>query len=110
VAGSKAFATTSFPVGPRDRRSALPRVEHARDAFEARGFVVEAFDTLEQEIDPSLAAHYDRVARRALSSFELITEAEFEQGLELMRLAADRETIPTPVRERIDLLGLCRKS
>lgn len=99
-----------FPATRAIDEARLPRVERVREAFEARGFVTEAFDTLEQEIDPSLAAHYDRISRRALSSFELITDAEFEQGLELMRLAVDRETTPAPVLEKIDLLVLRRKS
>jgi ubiquinone/menaquinone biosynthesis C-methylase UbiE len=99
-----------FPSTRAIDEARLPRVEHVREAFAARGFGLEAFDTLEQEIDPSLAAHSDRISRRALSSFELITDTEFERGLELMRLAADREPIPTPVREQIDLLVLRRKS
>jgi hypothetical protein len=36
----------------------------------------------------------------------MIGDAEFEEGLSRMRLAADLETTPTPVLERIDLLVL----
>ena len=97
-----------FPAARAIDEARLPRVERVREAFEARGFATVALDTLEQHIDPSLAAHYDRIARRALSSFELISDADFEQGLALMRVAADRETTPTPVQEKIDLLVLRR--
>jgi ubiquinone/menaquinone biosynthesis C-methylase UbiE len=97
-----------FPSARAIDEARLPSVDRIRQAFEARGFATEALDTLEQEIDPSLAAHYDRIKRRALSSFELISDAEFEQGLQLMRIAADRETTPTPILEKIDLLVLRR--
>ena len=99
-----------FPSARALDEARLPRVERVRAAFEARGFATQALDTLEQEIDPSLAAHYDRIERRALSSFELITDAEFEQGLERMRAAVDLETTPTPVLEKIDLLVLRRSN
>jgi len=99
-----------FPSTRALDEARLPRVERVREAFEARGFTTEALDTLEQEIDPSLAAHYERIKRRALSSFELISDTEFERGLERMRLAAARETTPTPIREKIDLLVLRRRN
>jgi hypothetical protein len=85
-------------------------VERVREAFEVRGFTTQALDTIEQEIDPSLAAHYDRIQRRALSSFELLADSEFEQGLARMRAAIERETDPIPVREKVDLLVLRRSS
>ncbi|HKC99960.1 MAG TPA: hypothetical protein VKG20_18095, partial [Methylomirabilota bacterium] len=69
-----------------------------------------ALDTIEQEIDASLAAHYDRMERRALSSLELISDSEFEEGLARMRAAIACETEPIPVREKIDLLVLRRSS
>src|SRR5262249_61261143 len=86
----------------------LPSAGRVREAFEARGFSTVALDPIEQEIDPSLAAHSDRIERRALSSFELITDSEFERGLALMRAAVDREADPIPVREKVDLLVLRR--
>jgi len=97
-----------FPSARTIDEARLPTVEQIRDAFEARGFATEALDTLEQEIDPSLAAHYDRLKRRALSSFELMTDAEFEHGLARLRIAASLETSPAPVLEKIDLLVLRR--
>jgi ubiquinone/menaquinone biosynthesis C-methylase UbiE len=97
-----------FPAARAIDEARLPRVERVREAFEARGFAFEALDTVEQEIDPSLAAHYDRIKRRALSSFDLISDTEFEQGLQRMRVAVDLETTPTPVLEKVDLLVLRR--
>jgi ubiquinone/menaquinone biosynthesis C-methylase UbiE len=97
-----------FPSARAIDEARLPRVEQIRDAFEARGFTMEALDTLEQEIDPSLSAHYDRLKRRALSAFELMTDTDFEQGLARMEIAASLETTPTPILEKIDLLVLRR--
>src|SRR5262245_5217622 len=99
-----------FPSTRAIDEARLPSVERVREAFEARGFAALALDTIEQEIDPSLAAHYDRIERRALSSFELLSDAEFEEGLARMRAAIGRETDPIPVREKIDLLVLRRSS
>jgi len=97
-----------FPSARAIDEARLPSVERVRKAFEARGFSTVALDTIEQEIDPSLAAHYERIERRALSAFELITDSEFDRGLALMRAAVDRETDPIPVREKVDLLVLRR--
>lgn len=55
-----------------------------RDAFLAEGFAYVAFESVRQEIDPSLAAHYERIQQRALS------------------------TLTRPVTEEIDLLVLRR--
>jgi len=99
-----------FPSTRAIDEARLPSVERVREAFEARGFAALALDTIEQEIDPSLAAHGDRIERRALSSFELLSDAEFEEGLARMRAAIERETDPIPVREKIDLLVLRRSS
>jgi len=97
-----------FPEARAADEARLPTVESVRSAFAAHGFELVALDTLEQEIDASLTAHYDRIKQRALSTFALITDAEFQAGLARMRHAADQETIPTPVLEAIDLLVLRR--
>ncbi len=97
-----------FPSARAVDEARLPRLERVRDAFLTSGFALVALDTIEQEIDASLKAHYERLKLRALSTFELITDAEFEAGLARMRHAADLETAPTPVLEKIDLLTLRR--
>jgi ubiquinone/menaquinone biosynthesis C-methylase UbiE len=99
-----------FPSARAVDEARLPRLERVRDAFLTGRFGLVALDTIEQEIDASLNAHYERLKLRALSTFELITDAEFEAGLTRMRHAADLETTPTPVLENIDLLTLRRLS
>ena len=97
-----------FPEARAADEARLPTVESVRAAFAGHGFELVTLDTLEQEIDSSLTAHYDRIKQRALSTFALITDAQFEAGLTRMRQAAESETTPTPVLEGIDLLVLRR--
>ncbi len=99
-----------FPSARAVDEARLPTLEAVRQAFVGQGFELTALDTPVQEIDPSLTAHYERIKQRALSTFELITDAEFEEGLTRMRHAAARETTPTPVLEAIDLLVLRRQT
>jgi ubiquinone/menaquinone biosynthesis C-methylase UbiE len=99
-----------FPSARAIDETRLPTVERVRDAFVAQGFEPVTLDTLEQEIDVSLNAHYERLTLRALSTFELISDAEFEAGLARLRRAADLETTPSPVLEKLDLLTLRRTS
>jgi ubiquinone/menaquinone biosynthesis C-methylase UbiE len=99
-----------FPSARAIDEGRLPRAEQVRDTFRAHGFALVALEAIEQQIDPSLRAHYERMKRRALSTFELITDAEFQEGLERMREAVERETAPAPVLERVDLLVLRRQA
>ena len=97
-----------FPPARAIDEVRLPTVERLRAAFASAGFELIALDPIEQEIDASLTAHYERLKLRALSTLELISDAEFEAGLARMRRAADLEPAPAPVVERLDLLTLRR--
>ncbi len=97
-----------FPEARALDEARLPTVTAVRDAFLAAGFAFVAFETVRQEIDPSLAAHYERIKRRAVSTLALLPDADYEAGLERMRRAAETETRPRPVVEEIDLLVLRR--
>jgi ubiquinone/menaquinone biosynthesis C-methylase UbiE len=99
-----------FPSARAIDEARLPRAEQVRDTFRANGFGFVTLEAVEQEIDPSLHAHYERIGHRALSTFELITDAEFQEGLERMRQAVELETTPAPVLERFDLLVLRRQA
>jgi len=52
-----------FPSARAIDEARPPRVEQVRDGFGASGFAMEALDTLEQEIDPGLTAHHDRLKK-----------------------------------------------
>ncbi|HKQ67186.1 MAG TPA: class I SAM-dependent methyltransferase [Methylomirabilota bacterium] len=97
-----------FPSARAIDEVRLPTVERVRAAFAAAGFELIALDPIEQEIDASLSAHYERLKLRALSTLELISNAEFDAGLARMRRAVDLAPAPPPVVERLDLLTLRR--
>src|SRR2546425_12505685 len=63
-----------FPSARAIDEARLPTVDGVRDAFVARGFAEVALDSIEQQIDPILQAHYERIERRALAAFELLTD------------------------------------
>ena len=63
-----------------------------------------ANEVLDQETAPSLAALHERLRHRAISTLELISDQEFEEGLERLRVAAERETDPEPVIEPVNFL------
>ena len=98
-----------FPSARAIDEARLSTVDGVRDAFVASGFTEVALDSIEQQIDPSLQAHYERIERRALSTFELLTDAEFHDGLERMRRAVELEATAAPVIERVELLVLRRQ-
>lgn len=86
----------------------LPSVEEVRAAFEAVGFSFVALDQVVQVIDRTLAEHAARLRKGGVSSFELVSKEEVEEGLARMEAAAECPDAPSPVTERIDLLVLRR--
>jgi len=97
-----------FPGALAVDNARLPKVEAVRSTFETRGFRFVDFRAVEQVIDRSLTEHVARLRQRGVSTFELISDEEFERGIELMEQAARDEDPPKPVTELIDLLVLCR--
>jgi SAM-dependent methyltransferase len=94
------FFPAARPVAERQ----MPSRAEVGETFAARGFEQVAAEQVDQENAPSLRAFHDRVRWRAISTLELISDEEFEQGLERMRRAAEAETVPQPVREQVDLM------
>jgi ubiquinone/menaquinone biosynthesis C-methylase UbiE len=92
---------------PTARPIALEQSPPAPDviaAFTGRSFEHVATERIQQQTAPSLRAFYERVQMRAISTLELISDAEFEEGVARMRSRADRETTPRPVVAPVDLL------
>ena len=98
------FFPTARPVVERQ----MPSRAEVIEAFAARGLELLAAEELLQENAPSLRALQDRVRWRAISTLELTSDEEFEQGLERMRQAAEEETRDEPVQEQVDLLAFQR--
>jgi SAM-dependent methyltransferase len=86
----------------------LPSVERVSAAFEAAGFRVETLRRVAQVSAPSLAAYRDKVRRRADTGLRLLPDDQFAAGLAALDRAAEAETTPVPVVDRLDLLVLRR--
>jgi hypothetical protein len=69
-----------FPEARALDEARLPTVAAVRDTFLAAGFGYVAFESVWQEIDPSLAAHYERIKRRALSTLALLSTPSSRPG------------------------------
>ena len=58
-----------------------------------------AVDEVEFEVASNVAAHLERLRCRAISTLELLTDAEIEAGFAAMKQAAAADTSGEPVRE-----------
>jgi len=94
-----------FPTAKEVDEARMPCVEEVVADFGDQGFIPVALETVEQVIDVDLAAHCERLSRRAISTFELISEEDFRRGMDAAREAARREP-PAPVVDPVDLLVL----
>ena len=86
----------------------LPTVEPVSAAFSGAGFRVEGLQAVEQVSATSLAAYRDKVRLRADTGLRLLPDDQFAAGLAALDRAAEAETGPTPVVDRLDLLVLRR--
>ncbi|MBL8027391.1 MAG: hypothetical protein JNL74_13305 [Fibrobacteres bacterium] len=82
----------------------LPSTEQLVDIFSKHSFSFEAATTLQQLMDNSFTDHIERIRKKALSTFEFLTEEEFEQGIKRMEEASHKIDNSLPVYENIDLL------
>lgn len=98
-----------FPTGLAVDEARHPTVEHIEECFEQNGFVRTSFETIEQMEARSLTEYAERIALRTYSTFELISENEFEEGLRALQKAAQAESGDYPVMGKIDLLVFERR-
>jgi SAM-dependent methyltransferase len=97
-----------FPTALEIDRRRMPSAATLVALFAAHGFEHVRSEVVAQQSAASLQAYYDRVRCRAISTLELISDAEFEQGIERMRRAATAELVPEPVVEPVDLVVVRR--
>ena len=98
-----------FPSAKAVDEARLPSMEVLTSACRAAGLDCVAHQTVLQEDDDSLRSHCERIKLRALSTLELISDEEFDEGVRAMELAAQAETEPQPVMAPIDLLVFVTK-
>jgi ubiquinone/menaquinone biosynthesis C-methylase UbiE len=93
-----------FPSARDIDNSRLPSIEDVVNIFKVVGLTLEDHQVIKQRIDDSLTTHCERIKLKALSTFEFISEEEFQSGIRKMKEAAQNEVPPKPVFEDIDLL------
>jgi ubiquinone/menaquinone biosynthesis C-methylase UbiE len=93
-----------FPRAREIDDARMPSIPRMEEVFGAAGLRLESAGAVRQKIDDSLAAHTERMRRKAVSTLELIPEEEFEAGIRAMEAEAQQEGRPTPIYEDIDLL------
>jgi len=98
------FFPTARPIAKQQAAALAALVEKLAGA----GFERVCAQAIEQELAPSLRDYYHRVRLRAISTLELISDAEFERGIARLREEAERESSPRAVIERVDLFVLRR--
>lgn len=97
-----------FPSALDIEDARAPAVDDIVEAFAVHGFEMEVLEAVPQETDPSMAAYYERLSRRALSVFEFLTDDEIAHGLRRLHDDAQAADGNAPVHEPIDLLILHR--
>ena len=95
-----------FPTALALDERRMPARADITGMFEAHGFEVIANEVVWQETSPSLRVYYERLKLRAISTLELLPDAEFEAGVDRLRRDAERETDPRPITAPVDLLVL----
>jgi ubiquinone/menaquinone biosynthesis C-methylase UbiE len=93
-----------IPAARQVDEARLPTVEAVQCVFENAGFGLVALERIRQVIDENLAAHAARLRLGGVSTLELISREELEDGIRRMEQAAARENAPRPVTEEIDML------
>jgi ubiquinone/menaquinone biosynthesis C-methylase UbiE len=106
--GARVAFLDYFPTARPIALEHSPPPEDVAAAFTGHRFSHVATERIEQQTAPSLRAYCERVKLRAISTLELISDAEFEAGIARMQSAAEREDPPRPVVEDVDLVVLRR--
>lgn len=88
----------------------FPALTTTTEAFGEVGVTVVGIDEVRHEVSASLTAYSGRLAHRALSTFEHLTDEEVDQGLLQLAAEAAAETKPHPVHHTHDLLTLEKRS
>lgn len=93
-----------FPSALAIDTARVPTAERLREVFGRAGFSVVADEDIEQTLALSFDEFVERTKKRNASTFELISDAEFAEGIRRMEVVALSGSRPGPVREKIGLL------
>ena len=98
-----------WPAAKAIDEKRFPTLEALTADFDAAGFDRIGHREILQPIDASLQAHYERLQLRAVSTFQLMTEDEVQQGFDAMARAIRTRAQDGPVVERIELAVFRRR-
>jgi SAM-dependent methyltransferase len=82
----------------------FPSIVATCETFKTVGFGLIGSESVAQESTPSLAAYLERVRTRADTTLALLSDEEFERGIDQLEAAVFRERSPEPVIHHIGLL------
>jgi ubiquinone/menaquinone biosynthesis C-methylase UbiE len=100
------FFPTARPIARRQAAAFTKLIETLTEA----GFDHVCSEIVEQQLAPSLRDYHDRVRLRAISTLELISDADFERGMARLHEEAERESALRAVIEPVDLAVLRRSA
>jgi ubiquinone/menaquinone biosynthesis C-methylase UbiE len=99
-----------FPAGYEVDNARLPDLTQVQETFRANGFRVDLFEQLTQATDRSFGEHVERMRMRGLSTFEYLSDEQFQEGMRRMEKAARTRDPSQPVTEPIDFMVLSCKA
>jgi ubiquinone/menaquinone biosynthesis C-methylase UbiE len=104
-----ALVYTYWPQALAADRTRFPAKHEVIADFAAEGFAVRADTQLSQPVAANLRQYYERLIARPQSKLAALSDADFEEGLLRLQLAAAAEPADAPpVQERYDVLVLER--
>ena len=92
-----------FPAGARVEASRLLLRAAIRNLLSSHGFTLEAEQFIVQLFALDLGEYCERIAQRALSSLQAISDSDFNRGLKALRKHCEDRSPSGPVHEAVDL-------
>ena len=82
------------------------RAPQIRNLLVGHGFVLDSDQVVVQLFARDLPEYCDRIAERALSSLQAISDSDFNRGLKALRTYCEDRPPSGPVHEAVDLFVL----
>ena len=98
-----------FPSAPRRIRQSLQSIDEVIRTFSAAGFAFLRHEVVDSVVAQDWTGFAERIAYRANSILQQLSDEEFRAGLESLRAYAEAQTASQPVVEPVDflVLGCC---
>ncbi len=93
-----------FPTGLAVDEVRLPDAGELRKMFEREGFRFVTLEGIRQVLANTAKDYLERIRKRAISTFELIPDADFQEGLQKLESDVIAGRVKEPLTEIIDIL------